>query len=357
MPEPLPLVCVEDFRRRAAALLLPEVFDYFAGAAGDESSLEHQRASLNRMRICPRVLRTTGLCDLGVEVLGATWSMPLLISPTAFQRMAHPEGEAAMARAAAAEGVPMVLSMCSGITVEEAAGAYGEHGPGLWFQLYIQEDRGFTQAIVERAEAAGCRALVLTVDSPVLGLKERNARNRFVLPEGLVLANFCEATPGGTLSERAFTLVKLGWEDVEWLRARTSLPLLLKGILHPEDAAEALARGADGIFVSNHGGRQLGGVMASIDAVAPVVEIVDGRVPVLMDGGIQRGEDILRALAGGASAVGLGRPPLWGLAVAGEIGVREILTLLREDLARVLALCGCANPQDVSARLIRIVAS
>jgi 4-hydroxymandelate oxidase len=306
------------------------VYDYFAGGADDEITLRENETAFARLRLVPHVLRgPVGTSD--VTLLGSRASMPVIVAPTAFHRLAHDDGELATARAVAAAGTIMVVSMAATVAVEELAAS----GATLWFQLFVQPDRGFTEGLVRRAEAAGCGALVVSVDAPVFGRRERDLRNGFhELPDGMR----CEHMDG-----RSIAFSALSWDDVEWLRTVTTLPIALKGIVHPEDARLAVRRGVDAIIVSNHGGRQLDTMPASIDLLPSVVDAVDGAVPVLMDGGVRRGTDVVKALALGASAVGIGRLVVWGLATAGEAGVLRVLELLRAELESALALCGSVD--------------
>ncbi|XVU29820.1 alpha-hydroxy acid oxidase [Actinoplanes sp. CA-054009] len=333
-------------REKARAVLDPVRWDFFAGGAGEERTLRANEEAYARRRLRPRVLRAVGERDLRTTLLGAELSMPVLIAPTAFHRLAHPSGEAGTAAAARESGIVMVVSMAATQPVEEVAAT----GAALWFQLYPQPDEGFQRHVIARAEAAGCRALVVTVDSPVFGRRERDLRNGFTdLPPGFACENMRDAT--GRIRDIAMDPA-LGWDHIERLRASTRLPVVLKGILHPDDAREAVARGADGVIVSNHGGRQLDGAMATIDALPAVAGAVDGRIPVLVDGGIRRGTDVLVALALGASAVLLGRPVLWGLAAGGPAGVRQMLEDLRTDLDHVMALAGAKRPAELTPDLV-----
>jgi isopentenyl diphosphate isomerase/L-lactate dehydrogenase-like FMN-dependent dehydrogenase len=283
-------------------------------------------------------------------VLGTEASMPLLVAPTAFQRMAHPEGELAMARGAAAAGTVMCLSTLATATVEEVAEA-SEDG-ARWFQLYWSQDRGVVTDLLDRAAASGFTALLLTVDLPELGRRERDLRTGFEIPEEIPVPIFLAlAESVGAVSPTDINWAvdrSLTWRDLEWLRSVSSLPLLVKGILTAEDALQAVEAGADGVVVSNHGGRQLDGVAAALDALPEVVEVVGERAVVLMDSGIRRGTDVVKALALGAQAVLAGRAPLWGLAVDGSNGVERVLELLREEIQLALALCGCASPAQVT---------
>jgi 4-hydroxymandelate oxidase len=286
--------------------------------------------------------------------------LPVLIAPTAFQRMAHPDGEVASARAAAAEGTIMTLSSIASSTIEEVAQA--APGAPQWFQLYVYRDRGVTKELVERAVAAGYSGLVLTVDTPVLGLRDRDTRNQFRLPEGVELANLASlgagtklpSIEGSGLFEWVIQLQdpSVTWADIEWLRSVSSLPLILKGVMTAEDAQLATEHGLDALIVSNHGGRQLDGTRATVSALPEVVDAVDGRLEVLVDGGIRRGSDILKALALGARAVLIGRPVLWGLAAGGEQGVRAVLDMLRRELDVAMAIAGCRTPEQAGPSLI-----
>ncbi|WP_436535096.1 alpha-hydroxy acid oxidase [Actinoplanes sp. HUAS TT8] len=322
--------------------------DYFAGGAGEERTLRGNLAAFDRLRIVPRVLRATGDRDLRTTLFGTELATPILVAPTAFHLLAHPGGEAATALGAAAAGTVMVVSMAANQPVEVIAGAGGP----LWFQLYPQPDLGFTAAVVERAEAAGCRALVVTVDSPVHGHRERDVRNGFTdLPTGLTCENMRDDT--GRVRDVVMDTT-LGWDVVARLRAMTGLPILLKGVLHPADARLAVDHGVDGLIVSNHGGRQLDGAIATIDALPAVAEAVGGRIPVLIDGGIRRATDVLIALALGADAVLLGRPILHALATGGPEAVRDHLRKLTADLDHVMALAGAGHPTDLTPDLVAV---
>ncbi|WP_213451968.1 alpha-hydroxy acid oxidase [Rhizomonospora bruguierae] len=335
-----------DLRARARERLDPAHWDFFAGGAGDERTVRANEEAFGRVRLVPRVLRATGPRDLRTTLFGTELAAPILVAPTAFHRLAHPDGELATARGAAAAGAVLVVSMAATTPVEAIAAAGGP----LWFQLYPQPDREFTAAVVRRAEAAGCRALVVTVDSPVFGRRERDHRHGFHdLPAGLACENMRDA--GGVVRAIAMD-ADLGWDGVDWLRGITGLPILLKGVLHPADADLAVEHGVSGLLVSNHGGRQLDGAIATADALPAVAKAVGGRLPVLVDGGVRRGTDVLAALALGADAVLVGRPVLWGLAAGGADGVRRVLDLLREDLDRALALAGARCPAEVTADLV-----
>jgi 4-hydroxymandelate oxidase len=312
--------------------------------------MRENRAAFERWVLRPRML--VDLTDVTTEatVLGTTVSMPLLVAPTAFQRMAHPEGEPAMARGAAAAGTVMCLSTLATATIEDVAEASGDGA--RWFQLYWSSDRGLVREWLDRAAATGYSAVLLTVDLPELGRRERDLRTGFEIPEEIPVPIFLAlAESAGAVSPTDINWAvdkSLTWRDLEWLRSATSLPFLVKGVLTAEDALLAVESGADGVVVSNHGGRQLDGVAAALDALPEVVEALGDRGVVLMDSGVRRGTDVVKALALGAQAVLAGRAPLWGLAVDGAAGVERVLGLLREEIALALALCGCASPAEVT---------
>ena len=347
-----------ELEAEARRRLDPAVYDFFAGGADNEVTLHENEAAFARVGLVPRVLRGGGEPELDVTLLGHRGSMPILIAPTAFHRLAHPDGECATARAAAAAGTMMVVSMAATVAIENIAAAGRDAGgeSNLWFQLYIQPDLGFTKAVIQRAEAAGCRALVISVDSPVFGRRVRDLRHGFFdLPDGMCCENMRESLADakfGPPRPIAFW-PELSWKHLEWLRSTTTLPIALKGVAHPDDARLAVRCGADALLVSNHGGRQLDGVPAAIELLPEIADAVESAVPLLLDGGIRQGTDVVKALALGAVAVGVGRPVLWGLAVAGESGVAHVLEELRSELARALALCGCASPAALDRSFIR----
>ncbi|SEB33911.1 4-hydroxymandelate oxidase [Amycolatopsis tolypomycina] len=352
---------VAEFEATARERLDPAHYDYFAGGAQEEITLRENEEAYKRLRLIPRVLRGSDKRDLSVELLGTPSSMPILVAPTAFHRLAHPDGELATARAAARAGTIMIVSMASTTAIEDIAAAAREvtPDPGLWFQLYLQPDLEFTEAIVRRAENAGVKAFVVTVDSPVLGRRERDDRNAFHdLPAGLFvenLRNIGENRSGGNTSHVREIVMSAGlnWDHIAWLRSKTKLPVLIKGVLHAEDARLAVHHGVAGVVVSNHGGRQLDTVPATIDVLPEIAAAVGGAVPVLLDGGIRRGTDVVKALALGADAVGVGRPVVWGLAAGGREGVSAVLDLLRADFDQALALCGGRHPADLTPDQVR----
>ena len=346
-----------DFARAARRVLPRMVWDYYRSGADGEVTLRANLRAFRRRALLPRVLVDVSKVAAEVELLGARLPHPILVAPTAYQKLAHPEGERAMARGAADAGALLVVSTLATTSLEEVAAASA--GP-KWFQLYPHRDRGVTRALVERAHAAGYQALMLTVDTPVLGRRLADVRNAFALPEGLAMENLRGATGeakdavGSALAHHVATRhdASLGWRDLEWLAGLTPLPLVLKGVLRPDDAARATASGVAALVVSNHGGRQLDGVPASLDALPPVLDAVAGRCPVLMDGGVRWGTDVLKALALGARAVLVGRPALWGLAVGGSDGVARVLASLRDELVLAMTLAGCPDLAAATADLV-----
>jgi 4-hydroxymandelate oxidase len=366
------LLNVAAYQTAASTIVDPVYYDFFAGAARDEITMRANESALQRLCLLPRILRGSDNRDHSVELFGTRASMPILLSPTAFHKLAHADGELATARAAAIADTIMIVSMASTTAVEDIAAAARAAVPGrdpsLWLQLYLQPDLGFTEAIVRRGEAAGVKALVVTVDSPVLGHRERDDAHDFHdLPPGMRCENLVDLREGSvntgpqkgahplrTGHVRQIQMsAELSWEHITWLRSITALPILLKGVLHPEDARLAVAHGVNGLLVSNHGGRQLDTVPATIQALPEIVAAVRGRIPIVLDGGIRRGTDVIKALALGADAVGVGRPVIWGLAVDGENGVRGVLELLRAEFDHALALCGAASVADLNPDLIR----
>jgi isopentenyl diphosphate isomerase/L-lactate dehydrogenase-like FMN-dependent dehydrogenase len=345
------LINVSDFERAAAAKLEPGVHGYFAGGAGDELTVRENVTAWLRWRLRPRALAGIGDWETSVEILGGRVAAPILIAPVAYQGLVDSEGEAAMARAAAAAGTVMCVSTLATMGPRRIA----EAAPGgrRWFQLYRFRDTGVTRALVEEAVATGYEAIVLTVDAARAGNRERDLRTGFEIPEDLGVPSV-EAALG---SSRALTIGEtfdlmdpaMSWAQLEELAAEAGIPVLVKGILTAEDGALAVEHGAAGVVVSNHGGRQLDRCVATADALAAVVEAVAGRATVLVDGGIRRGVDVAIALALGADAVLVGRAALWGLAVGGEAGALRVLELLREELELTLALCGCPTPAELGA--------
>jgi isopentenyl diphosphate isomerase/L-lactate dehydrogenase-like FMN-dependent dehydrogenase len=344
--------CLDDFEQLAQGCLEAGAHGYFAGGAGDERTLRANTTAWSRHELLPRVLVDVSAVSTATTVLGTPVSMPVLVAPVALQKMAHPDGEAGMARAAAAAGTIMTLSTIATSTPGEVATGAPADAP-RWFQVYVLSDRGVTRALVDEAVAHGFRALVLTVDAPRAGRRERDLRTAFGVPPGIDMPAVSAAvgsttgiTPAGFFSLMDTTLT---WDDLETFIAGSPLPVLLKGVHHPLDAREAVRRGAAGVVVSNHGGRQLDTVPATADLLGPIVEAVDGGAEVLVDGGIRRGTDVCAALALGARAVLVGRPALWGLTVGGEAGASRVLELLRGEVELAMTLLGCPTVGDVTA--------
>ena len=354
------LINLFDFEAAALERLPAGARGYFRGGAHDELTLRDNRAAYERWQIHYRVLRDVAERDLSTELFGHRVEWPVLVAPTACHQLAHPEGEVATARAASAAGTTMVLSTVSNFAMEDVA---REARSGLWFQLYVYRDRGITNALVARAAECGCRAIALTVDAPVGGVRERDLRNDFKFPSELPMRNVLPAGPeppapnAPPLSFQQYVNSmldpSLDWGDLEWLCARTKLPVLVKGVVRPDDAVRAAEHGAQGVIVSNHGGRQLDTAPAALDVLEPIVQAVGERLTVLADGGVRRGTDVLKALALGAKAVLVGRPVLWGLAVGGEAGARRVLELLRNELDVAMALAGCRTVGEIDRDLVR----
>ena len=356
---PANLVSAGDYATRAREHLDATTWAWLSGGAGDEHTLRDNESTWSRLRLRNRVLADLRDGHTRVELFGATLPFPVLLAPVAYQRLAHDDGERASAAAAAAMGTAMVVSTQASQRLEDIAAV--APGAPRWFQLYIQPDREFTLALVRRAEAAGYQALVVTVDAPVSGLRDRERRAGFVLPPDIAAVNLegmrqlppHNAKAGDNpLFGSPLLAAAPTWADIAWLRGQTRLPVLVKGILTGHDAEAALAHGADGVIVSNHGGRVLDTVPASADALPEVVTAVAGRVPVLVDGGIRRGSDVLKALALGAQAVLVGRPAVQALAVAGAPGVAHVLHLLRGELEMAMALTGCRTLADIGPQVL-----
>lgn len=344
-----------DYETLAQARLHQISWDFYYGGSDDEVTLRANRSALERIRLRPRVLVDVSTCDLSTSLLGIPVSMPVLVAPSAAHILAHPEAELATARAVGEAGTIMTLSTDASRSLEEVAAV--AQGP-LWYQLYIYNQEE-AQGLVQRAEQAGYRAIVLTVDLPRISRRERDIRNDM---NSFQRANYPGAFSGnaphysvdGNDNKLVYTGNTLTWEILPWLRSITSLPILVKGILTAEDAELAVKYGASAIIVSNHGGRQLDSVVPSIEALPEVVSAVEGRCEVYMDGGIRRGTDILKALALGARAVLIGRPVLWGLAVNGQEGVRHVLELLRNELMLAMALAGCPSLASIQRSLVKL---
>ncbi|KAF7822528.1 (S)-2-hydroxy-acid oxidase GLO1 isoform X1 [Senna tora] len=351
---------VSEYEAIAKQKLPKMVFDYYASGAEDQWTLQENRNAFSRILFRPRILIDVSKIDMTTTVLGFKISMPIMIAPTAMQKMAHPEGEYATARAASAAGTIMTLSSWATSSVEEVAST----GPGIrFFQLYVYKDRNVVAQLVRRAERAGFKAIALTVDTPRLGRREADIKNRFTLPPFLTLKNF-EGLDLGKMDQVSSTNFAddsglasyvagqidrtLSWKDVKWLQTITSLPILVKGVLTAEDTRIAVQSGAAGIIVSNHGARQLDYVPSTIMALEEVVKAAQGRVPVFLDGGVRRGTDVFKALALGASGIFIGRPVVFSLAAEGEAGVRKVLQMLREEFELTMALSGCRNLKEIT---------
>jgi isopentenyl diphosphate isomerase/L-lactate dehydrogenase-like FMN-dependent dehydrogenase len=342
--------CVSDYETIARERLEPGTLGYFAGGADDEWTLAENVAAMRRWKLRPRVLVDVSEVSAATTLLGTPVSMPLIVAPVAMQRLVHPDGEVAAATAAARAGTIFCLSMLATASPLEIA-EKAPPGP-RWLQLYRFRDAGLTRDVMDQAAEAGFTAIALTVDAPRAGNRERDLRTGFRLPEGMAIPSLVSALGADacpTVAELFGMLdMRLTWRDFEELAAESPLPLLVKGIQTAEDAALACEHGAAAVVVSNHGGRQLDGVAATIDLLPEVVDAVDERLPVLMDGGVRRGTDALRALALGADAVLAGRAPLWGLAAGGEAGALHVLELLRAEIERGLVLLGCRDPAAVT---------
>ncbi|XP_058460997.1 uncharacterized protein LOC131436345 [Malaya genurostris] len=349
------LVSLRDYEKRAAEIIPRHALDYYRSGAGDELSLRLNRICFDRLRIRPRVLKSGAKRDMTVRLFGDEYSMPIGIAPTAMQRMAHYEGEVANAKAAASRNVGFTLSTIATSSIEEVA--TGTPKSPKWFQLYIYKDRKITESLVRRAEKTGFRAIVLTVDAPMFGLRRADMRNKFSLPPNLMLANFegrqatgVQSKGGSGINEYIHEQLDptLCWDDVKWLLSFTKLPVIVKGVLTKEDAIIAADLGVHGIWVSNHGARQLDSVPASIEALPEIVAAVGDRTTVVIDGGITEGTDIFKAIALGAKMVLFGRPALWGLANGGQQGVENILDILKKELDLTMAFAGCQRVSDIS---------
>jgi 4-hydroxymandelate oxidase len=362
---------LDEYEKLARERLERNAYDYYTGFACDGITLRRNRQAYEDLILLPRVLVDVSKRAMSLEIFGSTLSMPIIVAPMAFQGLAHIAGEITMAVAAARAGTVMTVSTLANFSIEQIRQSTSAD---LWFQLYVYKDRGLTEALVRRAEKLGCKALVLTVDAPMIGRRECDIRNRFKLPHGLRLGNLTDVLDQATgapgdqpptkiprpdddsglaayISEQCDPAVS--WKDIEWFRSITRLPIVLKGILRVDDALRAVVSGIDGIVVSNHGGRQLDTAAATISVLPEIAAAVERRCKILIDGGIRRGTDVLKAIALGADAVLVGRPFLWGLAVAGERGVTEVADLLRSEFDLAMALAGCPDLQSISSDLVR----
>jgi 4-hydroxymandelate oxidase len=337
------------------------VYEYYARGAEDEVTLKGNASAYRRRHFRPRVLRDVSSVELSTRLLGLELPSPVIVAPTAFQRLCHPEGEVATARGAGARGHLLVTSTLATCTVEEVAAA---SSAPTWLQLYVFRDRALSEALVRRAEAAGCTGICLTVDVPVAGNREHDARNHFSLGDEVEMANFAgmeqgafpddDSGPSSGLDRFVASQFdpSLTWEAVRWLRSITDLPLIIKGVQHPDDAVLAADAGVAAVVVSNHGGRQLDGAEPTLDLLPDVVAAVQGRMPVLVDGGVRRGSDVARALCLGAAGVMVGRPCLWGLTLGGAEGVAHVLGVLDQELSRTMALLGATRPGELGPELL-----
>jgi 4-hydroxymandelate oxidase len=349
-------VNLHEYEPLARAGMSPMAWDYLAGGGGDERTLAWNRERLDHTRLSPRMLRDVSAVDTRVSLLGVELAFPIVLAPTGFQRLFHPEGELASVRGAGSAGALFTISTAATTSIEDIAAAASAP---LWFQMYVQRDRGFTRELVRRAEAAGCRALMFTVDTPVLGARDREQRSRLELPAGIEAVNLrglAAQTEGAPTfahgPHNPFLDPSLTWEVLSWLVGETNLPVIVKGLLRADDAVLAVEHGAAAIAVSNHGGRNLDTVPATIDVLPRIASAVAGRVPLLFDGGVRRGIDVVKALALGATAVMIGRPYLWGLGAAGTDGVTRVIHLLRTELELAMAQCGATSLAEVTRDLV-----
>ncbi len=349
---------LSDFEPLARQVLPHMEFEYAAGGAGDEATLRANQEAFQRVRLRPRMLVDVSKIDTSLEIFGEKLASPIILAPCAYQRLFHPDGELATVQGANDSGTVLMASTASTVGIDEMAKASSRP---LWFQLYASSDRGFTRALVQRVEAAGCTVLCLTVDAPIRGIRDRDIRTKFALPPGIERPNFrglnaAAVTGNPRPTGRSIYSPNLDpafdWRALDWLLGVTNLPLLVKGILTGSDAARAVAAGVAGIVVSNHGARTVDTVPATIEALPEVADAVAGRVPIILDSGIRRGTDIVKALAMGARAVMIGRPYLYGLAVDGAAGVARIVEILRMELEMAMGLCGRCSLQELDSPVL-----
>lgn len=338
-------ITVADYERLARERVDAGAWDYQSGGSGDERSLADNLAAWDRLRLRPRVLVDVASRDLSTEAFGGALEHPIIVAPTAAHRLSHPDAERASARGAAAAGALLTLSTISSVPMEEVAAASG--GP-RWFQLYAPSDRDACRALVERAAASGYSAVAVTVDLPLPGNRERDRRNEFEVDLGVHLPPDQPVDPDTGI----VLLPTMDWEELAWLRSICHIPLLAKGVLRADDALRAVDAGCDGIWVSNHGGRQLDTSLAAIDALPEIASVVGDRALLVVDGGVRRGIDVLKGLALGADLVAVGRPVVWGLAVDGADGVQRVLEILRDELSLAMALAGCRTLSEVTPDLV-----
>ena len=352
------LLNVADYARAAQGRLSRPVFDYYEGGALDEITLRENSSGWERLKLHYHVLAGVGPRDMSTTVLGRSISMPIAVAPTAFHKLACAEGEIAVAKAAKTAGTLYILSSLSNTAMESV---FAHAGSPRWFQLYIYKDRQITHELVKRAESAGAEAIVLTVDAPGLGTRERDTRNNFRLPDGLAVENLAPLGKGNFPEVKGSGLAayvrenfkqNLGFDDVEWLCGTTSLPVVIKGLVRGDDARRAVEHGAKAVVVSNHGGRQLDTAPATCEVLGRVAQAVGDLCEVYVDGGVRRGSDVLKAIALGARAVLVGRPILWGLCLDGEQGAVQVLTILRRELDEAMLLCGCTTLAEIDSSLL-----
>lgn len=344
------LISLDEVEAQARKVMQPSVYDFVSGGAADEITVRRNRDKYRDILVQAKILQDLSGLDCSTTLLGERMATPILLAPTSGHKLSHPEGELATARGAGAFGATMVLSSGSTTSIEDVMGV-ATHP--VWFQLYVFKDRGLTRALVERVQAAGAKALCVTVDSPLDGARNRQQRANVQLPPGVSYPHYVGIRePGSIQTLETVQPFNLLWRDIEWLRSFTKVPLLLKGVMNPADAIIGLKTGADGIIVSNHGGRCLDTQPATIEALPRVVEAVNGRAPVIVDGGIRRGTDIAKAIALGAAAVQIGRPYVYGLAAGGAEGVTHVLKILRQELLMAMSLLGCPTIASIDRSIL-----
>lgn len=340
---------LDDFESLALQYMSPAVYEYVAGGAGSDQTVIRNRTAFNKLSILPRVLVDVSRIDTAVTLFGRRHEFPILLAPTGYHKLIQPVGELATVEGANDSGATLVAAAFSTVTFEQMA-TRSRHP--LWFQLYVQRDRGFTKELIDRVVAAGCEAICVAVDVPVNGPRDRELRAGFRLPGGMERANLSSLgseiaggahRPQGRHIYSATHAADVTWEDIDWLRNVVSVPLLVKGVMHPDDAAMAYNAGCDGVMLSNHGGRSVDTVISTIEALPRMTDRLQGRIPVILDGGVRRGTDVFKALALGASAVMIGRPYMYGLAVGGADGVSRVVEILRTELEMTMGLAGCCS--------------
>jgi len=352
------VLTLDDFETLGQQYMSPAAYAYVAGGAGSEQTVAENRTAFGRIKLNPRVLVDVTSMDTKLQLFDREYEYPILLAPVGYHKLVHPAGEIETVKGANFAEATLVAAAFSTVTIEEMAAVAKRP---LWFQIYVQADRGFTKELIDRAVAAGCEAIVVTVDVPVSGPRDRELRAGFKLPRGVERANLASLgtaisaashRPAGRNIYAATHGADVTWKDIDWLRSQLTVKLVLKGILHPDDAALAVSAGADSILVSNHGGRSVDTVPASIDALPPIAKAIDGRVPVLFDGGVRRGIDVFKALARGASAVMLGRSYMYGLAAGGSFGVARVMEILRTELEMTMGLVGCPSLKKIDGRYL-----